>query len=363
MVTAAPRSPARPRAVREPAEGAASAAVRPELPWLAEPLAEALRVQRGHALLVHGPQGVGQFDFALALAAAWLCETPATDLPARPGGRACGHCASCRLVAARSHPDLRLVVPEALQAEAGLAFEAAASDDDGKKRKPSREIKVDQIRAALDFSELTAGRAGIKVVVLHPAEQINAIAANALLKTLEEPPGALRFVLACGAPQALLPTIRSRCQDVRLALPPPALAGAWLAEQGVQDAEALLQACGGQPLVALELARSGLDGAAWREFPQRVARGDAAALAAWPLPVLVEALQKLCHDQLLLRVGAPPRYFAGLSLPAGADLARLTAWAGALRRMAAQARHPWNAALSAESLLLQARRASDAAVE
>jgi DNA polymerase-3 subunit delta' len=317
-------------------------------------LTEALRVQRAHALLVHGPQGVGQFEFALALAAAWLCETLEAD---RPEGRACGHCASCRLVAARSHPDLRLVVPEALRAEAGLAGDEASTDDEGKKRKPSREIKVDQIRSALDFSELTAGRARFKVVVLHPAEQVNDVAANALLKTLEEPPGALRFVLSCGAPQALLPTIRSRCQSVRLGLPPHELAVAWLAGQGVPDAEVVLDACGGQPLAALDLTRAGLDAAAWRDFPHWVAQGRAAAVVAWPLPVLVAALQKLCHDQLLLRVGAPPRYFKALSLPAGADLVRLTAWAAQLRRMAAQADHPWHMGLTVESLMLQARQA------
>lgn len=363
MVSAPARS--RPTARSPAAAGAAQTpAERPVLPWLAAPLAEALRVQRGHALLVHGPEGVGQLDFALALANAWLCETPAEQ---RPDGLACGHCPSCRLVAARSHPDLRLIVPEALQAEIGLAgAEAAgdAGDSDARKRKPSREIRVDQIRAAVDFSELTAGRARLKVVLLHPAEQINAIAANALLKTLEEPPGVLRFVLSCGAPQALLPTLRSRCQSVRLALPDFDAAIAWLAEQGQPDAEALLRACGGQPLAALELARSGLGGAEWRALPQRVMQGDAAALLAWPLPVLIDALQKLCHDQLLLLVGAPPRYFAPADLPPPrTDLARLSEWAGVLRRQAAQARHPWNPALSVEALVLQAQRAASAAAK
>jgi DNA polymerase-3 subunit delta' len=262
-------------------------------------------------------------------------------------------------VAARSHPDLRLIVPEALRAEAGLDSDEAAADSEGKKRKPSREIRVEQIRAALDFSELTAGRARLKVLVLHPAEQINEISANALLKTLEEPPGALRFVLSCGAPQTLLPTIRSRCQSVRLDLPPRAAALAWLREQGAAESEALLDACGGQPLVALERARAGQDGPAWRALPQAVRQGRSAALQSWPLPVLIEALQKLCLDQMRLLVGAAPRYYADPALPPGADLARLSAWAAELRRLARHADHPWSAALAAESLLLQAARATE----
>ncbi|WP_393937458.1 hypothetical protein [Piscinibacter sakaiensis] len=89
------------------------------------------------------------------------------------------------------------------------------------KAKPSREIKVDAVRAAVAFAQSTASRGRSKVVLVHPAEDMNGIAANALLKTLEEPPGAARFILCSAAPAALLPTIRSRCQAVPLAPPPP----------------------------------------------------------------------------------------------------------------------------------------------
>ena len=204
MVSSTRRAPAA-AAERAPITTAA------DLPWLAEPLAQTLATQRSHALLVHGPTGVGQFEMALALARSWLCETPAGE---RPAGLACGRCGSCHLVDEHSHPDLRLLVPEAMRAQVGLDADDAASDDDGKKRKPSREIKVEQIRAAINFSELTAGRASLKVLVVYPAEALNTVAANALLKTLEEPPGTLRFVLASAAPQALPATVRSRCQSV-----------------------------------------------------------------------------------------------------------------------------------------------------
>ena len=100
------------------------------LPWLAGPLAEALRTQKGHALLVHGPQGIGQFELALSLAQSWLCE----DLT---GGHACGRCASCHLVQARSHPDLLVLLPEALAEALGWTNEDTASDK-ASKAKPSK---------------------------------------------------------------------------------------------------------------------------------------------------------------------------------------------------------------------------------
>lgn len=326
----------------------------PALPWLGAPLAYTLAsVRAHHALLVHGPAGVGQLAFALELARAWLCEHPA----ARTGALACGHCRSCHLVDERSHPDLRLIVPEALRAEAGLPEDSTAADDGGgsgskKTRKPSRAILIDQIRTALDFSTLTAARGAHKVVIVHPAESLNPIAANALLKTLEEPPGAMRFVLTSGDAQALLPTIRSRCQSVALAAPARDEALAWLRGQGVTEPEPLLDACGGQPLRALELQRAGLDAAAWRQFPQWIARGDSAAVVNWPLPVLLDALQKLCHDHALATLGAPGRYFADLGqLAPGAGLAHLTEAAAWLRGQARHVDHPWSAALATEALV------------
>lgn len=321
------------------------------LPWLQAPLARTLASARAHhALLAQGPAGVGQLAFALELARAWLCEHPG----GARGGPACGQCRSCHLVDERSHPDLRLIVPEAQRAEAGLPEDGAAAEEGAgskKTRKPSRAILIEQIRAALDFSALTAARGAHKVVLVYPAEALNAVAANALLKTLEEPPGAMRFVLASGDAQALLPTLRSRCQPVALAAPAREEALAWLRGQGVAEPEPLLDACGGQPLRALELQRAGLDAAAWRQFPQWIARGDSAAVAGWPLPVLLDALHKLCHDHALATLGAPGRYFPGARLAPGAGLARLTEAAAWLRAQTRHADHPWSAALATEALV------------
>lgn len=325
------------------------------LPWLGPWLTQALQTQRGHAVLLHGPTGVGQWPLALTLAQAWLCEDASA---ARP----CGRCASCRLVQARSHPDLRVLLPEALQAALGWSTEdangegaeAAAGD---KKRQPSKEIKVDAVRGAVGFAQTTPARGRGKVVVLHPAERMNAVAANALLKTLEEPAGAARFVLACATPEALLPTIRSRCQAMALPLPPAEQAVAWLAAQGVAGAEVLLAACGGQPLEALEAARTGLDAATWTRLPQALAQGDAAVLAGWPLPRAIDALQKLCHDLSVNALGGTPRYFPAASLPRGASLEGLLAWSAALQRAARHAEHPLNAGLAIEALVTQGEMA------
>ena len=84
----------------------------------------------------------------------------------------------------------------------------------GGKKKPSKEIRVEAIRAAIAFATTTSARGRGKVVVVHPAERMNAVAANAFLKTLEEPAGDARFLLCSAAPDSLLPTIRSRCQAV-----------------------------------------------------------------------------------------------------------------------------------------------------
>lgn len=325
------------------------------LPWLAPILEQTLRTQRGHALLLHGPQGVGQFELALTLAQAWLCEAAA------PERRPCGVCAACRLVQAHSHPDLLVLLPEVLQEALGWGAPAGEGGDavaeKGTKAKPSREIKVDAVRTAVAFAQTTSARGRGKVVVLHPAERINSVSANTLLKTLEEPPGDARFVLSSAAPDSLLPTIRSRCQAIALALPAVGSATAWLAERGVTEPEVLLAATGGQPQEALAWFEQGLDAALWRRLPSLVARGESAALVAWPVPRLVDALQKLSHDVACVSVGATPRYFPKGSITPAADAEALAEWQRELRRCARHAEHAWNAGLLLESLLQQGGKA------
>ena len=324
------------------------------LPWLAEPLTTALATVRSHAVLVQGQAGIGQFELALALASAWLCEAPSPQT-----GWACGACGSCRLLRAHTHPDLQLLVPEALRESLGLP--ALNVDEHGEakasKTKPSREIKVDAVRAVLAFAQATSSRGQAKVVVIFPAESLNTVAANTLLKTLEEPAGQLRFVLASNAPEALLPTIRSRCQPFALGLPARTPALAWLAEQGIDGPEVLLDATGGRPLETRDWFNAGLRATAWQQLPQRLARGDAQALADWPPPRAIDALQRLCHDLLRRTQSAPPSYFPLADLPQPTVGAPLLAWAAVLQQAARHAEHPLNAGLLIESLFAQGQAA------
>ncbi|MEO5845186.1 MAG: DNA polymerase III subunit delta' [Caldimonas sp.] len=326
-----------------------------DLPWLAAPLRCALETQRAHALLVHGPGGVGQFELALALAKGWLCEAHDRPMVDRP----CGRCASCKLHAAQSHPDLLVLVPEAQRESLGWDFGAGEGEEagEGGKRRPSREIRVEAVRAAIAFATTTSARGRGKVVVVHPAERMNDVAASAFLKTLEEPAGPARFLLCSAAPDALLPTIRSRCQQVALPVPPAGDAEAWLARHGVVQPGVLLAASGGQPQEALDLAGRGVGVAAWLALPRQIAAGDSTALHGWGLPSAVDALQKICHDAASVACGASPRYFPRDRLDGGADLDALLRWSRELTRVAEEVEHPWNADLAIESLVGQGREA------
>ncbi len=330
------------------------------LPWLSAPLSHALAQARSHALLVQGPQGVGQLEMALALAQSWLCETPSA------AQLACGRCASCHLFQSRSHPDFMLLVPDAWREALGLESDEAESGKDGEgkasKSKPSREIKVDAVRAMLGFAQVTAARGRAKVVVLFPAESLNTVAANALLKTLEEPAGLLRFVLASAAPESLLPTIRSRCQPVPLGLPPREQALAWLAERGVASPEVLLDACGGRPQQALQWSEDGVAAKSWLELPRRIARNEASALADWPVPRAIEAMQRLATDLIRTAHGAPPAFFPRDALPAPRNPDAMQEWARVLKEAARRAEHPLNASLLMESLVGQGQRLMRVAV-
>jgi DNA polymerase-3 subunit delta' len=321
-------------------------------PWLQRAL-EALLRQRGHAWVLQGASGLGQYELGLALAAAWLCEQPS-------GQGACGQCPSCHAIEVRTHADLCMLMPEVQMQELGWPLdEKAQADIDDKKRKPSREIRVEAMRDAVGFAQRTSGRGRGKVVLVYPAERMNPITANTLLKTLEEPVGDVRFVLASEAAWQLLPTIRSRCLGFTLPWPAPAEAAAWLAAQGIagSDAPALLRAAGGRPRDALRLAERGQSPKAWALLPKAMLRGEVAALADHAPAAAIESLQKLCHDLMATRSGAAPRFFEPADLPAAPPDAALARWAKSLMNAAKTAEHPFNAGLMIESLVSEAQSA------
>lgn len=328
--------------------GAAAVAL---APWIAAQRTRLL-AQRGHAWLLQGPSGLGQYALGLEMVRAWLCDAPTAD-------GACGHCASCHAIEVRTHADLCVLMPEVQMMALGWPLsEKAQADIDDKKRKPSREIRVEAMRDAVEFSQRTSARGRGKAVLVYPAEQMNHITANALLKTLEEPPGDVRFVLASEAAHQLLPTIRSRCLGHTMVWPGQADMLAWVQSQGVaaDAAAAFLRAAGGRPDDALALARSGRSPAAWAALPQAVAKGDVTAFGDWAPHQVIDALQKLCHDLMAASVGAPVRYFAPADLPkALPSIGALSRWSRALSREARTAEHPFNAGLMLEALVAQAR--------
>lgn len=321
-------------------------------PWIADQLGRLL-AQRGHAWLLHGPSGLGQYALGLALVRAWLCDRPG------PQG-ACGACDSCHAVDVRAHTDLCVLMPETVMLDLGWPLpEKAQNEIDEKKRKASKEIRVEAMRDAVEFAQRTSGRGRGKVVLVYPAERMNAVTANTLLKTLEEPPGDLRFVLASESADQLLPTIRSRCLGHVMAWPRAEEALDWLHGQGVaaQSAPALLRAAGGRPEDALRLHQGGRDPRAWALLPKALARGDLAALADWSPAEAVQALQKLCHDMLAQRSGAVPRFFDAADLPPAPSLRALSEWSRALSTTARTVEHPYQAGLMLEALVSQARSA------
>ncbi len=336
-------------------------------PWLEADLARLL-AQRGHAWLVTGTAGLGQFELAMAMASSWLCETitaPEATLDKASTSailKACGHCDACHMVRAKSHPDLAVLLPETLSLELGWPLdEKTQADLDDKKRKPSKQIKLEAVQDLISFVQRTSSRGKGLVVVIYPAEAMNHIAANALLKSLEEPAGDTRLVLATEDSAALLPTIRSRCQSFVLTPPEAKLAVAWLASKGVaeKDANVWLKASGGQPQTALAMSQAMTKTVAWQDFPKLIAKGVLpselpAALIETPA-ALVGALQKLCHDAICTSQGAEPRFFEAIA--SASSLYKLTTWSKSLNVQARSSEHTLNAGLMIEALLAEAKQA------
>lgn len=227
---------------------------------LAESLAEG---RSHHAMLIAGPAGLGKRELAEALITSALCSQRRDDFSA------CGSCKSCLLLAAGSHPDRILIT-----------LEARPKPNENKLR---TELVVDQVRALSHRLSLSSQFGGLQFALIEPAETLNENAANALLKTLEEPTAASVMILVCNDPSRLPATIRSRCQRVDIAIPARELALKWLGGKGLDVARAAtaLDTVQGNPGAAWQLIEDG--GLDLREQCQRdlidLTNGRASALA------------------------------------------------------------------------------------
>jgi len=204
-------------------------------PWNRDVFASLLqrfqRRQLAHGILISGRDGLGKRAMATQLSASLLCLNPTGD------GEACGHCKSCHLIAADAHPDFLRIATE----------------------KTSSGILIDQIRQLNQFAALKSQLGGVQVVLIEDAQRMNRNAANALLKTLEEPNDNLYLLLLSDTVQGLLPTIRSRCQHYRSGEPDDQQQMQWLRDKLPRASEselrqALAMAYGAPPLAADLLA-------------------------------------------------------------------------------------------------------------
>lgn len=327
-------------------------------PWH-QTLWQTLRAQgerQHHALLLTGEPGIGKLAFARHLAQSLLCESP--DAAIKP----CGSCDACRWYASGNHPDFRELAP---------ASESEDDEDDAKaKKKASAWITVDQVRELNDFVHLTAHRGGGRVTIVQPAEALNLAAANALLKTLEEPPPGAMFIVVSHQWRRLLPTIRSRCRRVPMPVPASEAALAWLAEQGLDDAPAQLAEAGGAPLAALERADATVL-AARRAFLAELASPkqlDPLALAErldkqkTEVARICDWLARWVYDLARLGLAGSVRYYPDetprlAALAKSLDPVKLMRYHDELLEAKKLASHPLNARLVFEQLLFAYQQA------
>lgn len=282
------------------------------------------RAFRCHALLLRGKKGIGKFTFARLMAKSILCMSPDTD------NTACGQCASCAWFEQQTHPNFMMLLPEALSAvlntRTGNADHSIHEDGEPQttaskaKKKPGQQISIDQIRGLNDLVYLSGHQEGYKIVLIYPAEAMNTAAANALLKKLEEPPERTLFILVSHQPQRLLPTIRSRCQQIAMPIPDTEMASRWLMQQLQQHPEfnesknglTVLALSGFSPFTALSFLDTIKQHQQFIEKISTPQRFDPLALAETlqnqELAITVDWLQKWCYDLVCFHAAGKVRY-------------------------------------------------------
>jgi DNA polymerase-3 subunit delta' len=211
-------------------------------------LERALARQRvHHAYLFDGPEGVGKERAALGLAQALVCERRAPD-----GGAACGQCSACQRVTVRG-ADARPLHPDVVLLERGLYL----PEQIGRRTAETQDLSIDQVRTLVLARAAFAPHEGkARVFIVRRAEELSIGAANALLKTLEEPGDRTHFILLSSRAESLLPTIRSRTQRVRFGPLPRDIVEHLLVLGGTkpEDASAVAKLADGSMAAATSLA-------------------------------------------------------------------------------------------------------------
>jgi DNA polymerase-3 subunit delta' len=305
-------------------------------------LASSALARRPSALMLVGPGGIGKTSFGREIAAAMLCESPLQE-----DHSACGSCQSCQWMRSAQHPDFRWIQPDALAAEEGgfqeSAEESAAIESTeagaGEKKK-SQEIRIEQIRGLAGFANVGAHRAGLRLVLINPANRLNYAAANALLKTLEEPSENLMFILVADGLRGIPPTILSRCRRLSLPISDSELSRLQLAKSA--SADWLLPALTAEPIDPLR----------WAERAGKSPPAD-----------VLDLLQRWMNDVGRVRLGVPPRHFLDHQAALRAHAERLRSpqrfslAVADLQRQRAIAEHPLNPKLFFETIFDQFQRA------
>ena len=322
---------------------------------------QTLNARLPHALLIHGKPDIGKRALATHFAQSLLCQSPAQS------GHACGQCQACRWFEDGNHPDFRALLPESLQTGDTVAGGEEGEEGGAKAAKsktPSREIKIDQVRALDGFFNVGTHRGGARVILVYPADALNVPSSNALLKTLEEPAAGTVFLLVTSHPDQVLPTIRSRASKFLVTAPSASQCLAWLSTQGVADAAARLAEAGGAPLAALNAATEDVFAAERSELldalsagrfdplltAERCEKAGNERIALW--------LMRWVADLILVTDGrGVPRFHPSRQDALRSGAARMSARAlhAYQRRLVAARRtagHPLNARLFAEELLI-----------
>ncbi len=254
--------------------------------------------RKPQAVLITGAPGIGKSELVYELAAALLCETGLGKQAA------CGQCLACHWFEQNNHPDFRLLSP--IQEESKGKGESAY------------EIKIAQIREIADFVNIGAHRAGRRIILLDPADALNTVSANALLKTLEEPTENMHFLLVSSSPGRLPATIRSRCLRYRMASPADSIALQWLATQSSSPTEQLsaaFDAAGKSPRAALSLldpgSKAGFDAALnlIAALPEADLMQTTDRIASIDPRLWLDMLRRWTADIARVLAGAPPRTF------------------------------------------------------